>query len=217
MMGKHRTTILTVGLGLALASTLALALSLVSTLSSVSTLAIELATIGDNSKPSVLTIQSHQSWQSTQDNLIQNFVRNIRVASAGDIDVKVVYSPTVVNSIDKFGDAESSVFDCVMASDSYQDVSALTPIASQLEENSISNPQFMISEQLVCRPDSWAAIPERHRRIVEISYKALMSDYLMMIQGKRNTKSKIDPENGGKPDGSHFDELVKYQAVVAGL
>lgn len=38
----------------------------------------------------------------------------------------------------------------------------------------------MSSDQLACRSDFWEAMPDKHKRIIEIAHKALMADYVML-------------------------------------
>jgi TRAP-type mannitol/chloroaromatic compound transport system substrate-binding protein len=68
----------------------------------------------------VLRIQSHQSAESTQGKLIQEFVKNVGLMSGGEIELEMFYSAAVVKSAETFDAAATGILDCDMTNGSYQ-------------------------------------------------------------------------------------------------
>jgi len=68
----------------------------------------------------VLRIQSHQSAESTQGKLIQEFVKNVALMSGGEIELEMFYSAAVVKSAETFDAAATGILDCDMTNGSYQ-------------------------------------------------------------------------------------------------
>jgi len=69
---------------------------------------------------SKLRIQSHQSQESTQGELLQEFVKNVHTMSGGDIEIEMFYSSAVVKSAETFDAAQTGILDCDMTNGSYQ-------------------------------------------------------------------------------------------------
>ncbi|MFK8080706.1 MAG: TRAP transporter substrate-binding protein [Granulosicoccus sp.] len=69
---------------------------------------------------SKLKIQSHQSQESTQGKLLQEFVENVSTMSGGDIEIEMFYSSAVVKSAETFDAAQTGILDCDMTNGSYQ-------------------------------------------------------------------------------------------------
>ena len=69
---------------------------------------------------SKLRIQSHQSPETSQGRLIQQFVKNIHTASNGEIEIEMFYSAAVVKSAETFDAAQTGILDCDMTNGSYQ-------------------------------------------------------------------------------------------------
>jgi len=67
-----------------------------------------------------LKIQSHQSAESTQGKLLQDFVKNVQLMSGGEIEIEMFYSSAVVKSAETFDAAASGILDCDMTNGSYQ-------------------------------------------------------------------------------------------------
>lgn len=54
----------------------------------------------------------------------------------------------------------------------------------------------MSSDQLACRTDVWEAMPESHRKIIEVAHKALMGDYVMVTLVENGEALTQMPEKG---------------------
>jgi len=67
-----------------------------------------------------LRIQSHQSAESTQGRLLQEFVKNVDIMSGGDIQIEMFYSSAVVRSAETFDAVQNGILDCDMTNGSYQ-------------------------------------------------------------------------------------------------
>ncbi|MDD9851774.1 MAG: TRAP transporter substrate-binding protein [Gammaproteobacteria bacterium] len=67
-----------------------------------------------------LRIQSHQSAESTQGRLLQEFVKNLDTMSGGEIQVEMFYSSAVVKSAETFDAVQTGILDCDMTNGSYQ-------------------------------------------------------------------------------------------------
>ena len=67
-----------------------------------------------------LRIQNHQSQESPQGLLIQEFVKNLDRMSQGEIAIEMFYSASVVKSAETFDAAATGILDCDMTNGSYQ-------------------------------------------------------------------------------------------------
>jgi len=67
-----------------------------------------------------LRIQSHQSAESTQGRLLQEFVKNVDTMSGGEIQIEMFYSSAVVRSAETFDAVQNGILDCDMTNGSYQ-------------------------------------------------------------------------------------------------
>lgn len=86
------------------------------------TTALVLGCIGTaaSAETSKLRIQSHQSQESTQGKLLQEFVDNVQTMSNGEIEIEFHYSSAVVKSAETFDAAQTGILDCDMTNGSYQ-------------------------------------------------------------------------------------------------
>ncbi len=86
------------------------------------TTALLLGCIGTaaSAETSKLRIQSHQSQESTQGKLLQEFVDNVQTMSNGEIEIEFHYSSAVVKSAETFDAAQTGILDCDMTNGSYQ-------------------------------------------------------------------------------------------------
>ncbi len=76
--------------------------------------------VSATAETSKLRIQSHQSQESTQGKLLQEFVDNVHTMSGGDIEIEMFYSSAVVKSAETFDAAQTGILDCDMTNGSYQ-------------------------------------------------------------------------------------------------
>lgn len=72
----------------------------------------------------------------------------------------------------------------------------------------------MSSDQLACRSDIWDEVPDKHKRIIEISHKALMGDYVMLTLVENGEALGQMPEKGVTTYDWSAEERAKFREAA---
>lgn len=72
----------------------------------------------------------------------------------------------------------------------------------------------MSSDQLACRTDIWEAMPDKHKRIMEIAHKAMMADYVMKTMVDNGEALAKMPEMGVTVYNWSPEERAKFRTAA---
>jgi len=83
-------------------------------------LAASVVTLPARAETTELSIATHHSPESPSGQLAKQFIEDVEAMSAGEIEIEIFYSASVVKSAETFDAAASGIVDCDMTNGSYQ-------------------------------------------------------------------------------------------------